>query len=368
MPVVAVPGPPNSNPAVVYPAGRLSSVGRRGLQRSLNRAAEIPTRGLATIALWSAGPRSATSTCRRCARCLSTAAPCPPPSTMSWPPCAARCASLAHRSHRRRDPGPSPSTRGTSPPHRHTATPPPPCRPDATLLSGRSRDWSRHAATLRSAPATPPCSPRCMAAASGVARLSPWPSKTTRGRGHRAHRQAAQAAHLLPREREKGRRRLASPPRLLPKCATISSHQGWPRPAARRGGPGVDAAESEFSLSKRGGEPTRLWRRRRRPGSGEEREKVSAGAGEGPLLEQFSEVPVRFAAVRPGGFRSRCRAVHTRRRHGRVNLRLLRRRTARTAAAVRWPVPWPERACVGPWRPSAPMTSMTWAYVVLWHS
>ena len=252
VPVVAVPGPPNSNPAVVYPAGRLSSVGRRGLQRSLNRAAEIPTRGLATIALWSAGPRSATSTCRRCARCLSTAAPCPLPSTMSWPPCAARCASLAHRSHRRRDPGPSPSTRGTSPPHRHTASTLPTGRHVAV---GEIQRRSRHAATLRSAPATPPCSPRCIAAASGLARLSPWPSKTTRGRGHRAHRQAAQAAHLLPRERKRGRRRLASPPRLLPKCATISSHQGWPRPAARRGGPGVDAAESEFSLSKRVANP-----------------------------------------------------------------------------------------------------------------
>ena len=39
-----------------------------------------------------------------------------------------------------------------------------------------------------------------------------------------------------------------------------------------------------------------------RPGSGEKREILGAGAGEEQLLEQFAEVPVRFAPVRPGGF------------------------------------------------------------------
>ena len=51
VPVVMVPGPPDRNPVVVYLAGRSSAVGRRGLQRSLNRAAEVLTGGLATNAL-----------------------------------------------------------------------------------------------------------------------------------------------------------------------------------------------------------------------------------------------------------------------------------------------------------------------------
>ena len=50
VPIVAVPGAPDQNPALVYLAGRPSSVGRRGLQRSLARAAEILTGGLAKSA------------------------------------------------------------------------------------------------------------------------------------------------------------------------------------------------------------------------------------------------------------------------------------------------------------------------------
>ena len=50
VPIVAVPGAPDQNPALVYLAGRPSSVGRRGLQRSLARAAEILTGGLAESA------------------------------------------------------------------------------------------------------------------------------------------------------------------------------------------------------------------------------------------------------------------------------------------------------------------------------
>ena len=45
VPVVA-PGPPDGNPAAIYLAGKPSAVGRRGLQRSLERAAEILTGGL----------------------------------------------------------------------------------------------------------------------------------------------------------------------------------------------------------------------------------------------------------------------------------------------------------------------------------
>ena len=51
VPVVAVPGAPDTNPALVYLAGRPSEVGRRGLERSLNRAAEILTGGLTKSAL-----------------------------------------------------------------------------------------------------------------------------------------------------------------------------------------------------------------------------------------------------------------------------------------------------------------------------
>ena len=51
VPVVAVPGPADTNPALVYLAGRPSAVGRRGLHRSLDRAAEILTGGLTTSAL-----------------------------------------------------------------------------------------------------------------------------------------------------------------------------------------------------------------------------------------------------------------------------------------------------------------------------
>ena len=51
VPVVVVSGPPDRNPAIVYLAGKPSAVGRRGLQRSLDRAAEILTGGLAKSAL-----------------------------------------------------------------------------------------------------------------------------------------------------------------------------------------------------------------------------------------------------------------------------------------------------------------------------
>ena len=61
VPVVVVPGPPDRNPVAVYLAAR-SAVGRRGLERSLNRAAEILTGGLTTSASPSTGPSSATST------------------------------------------------------------------------------------------------------------------------------------------------------------------------------------------------------------------------------------------------------------------------------------------------------------------
>ena len=47
VPVVAVPGARDQNPALVYLAAKPSAVGRRGLQRSLDRAAEILTGGLA---------------------------------------------------------------------------------------------------------------------------------------------------------------------------------------------------------------------------------------------------------------------------------------------------------------------------------
>ena len=51
VPVVAVPAAPDQNPALVYLSGRPSVVGRRGLQRSLDRAAEILTGGLTKSAL-----------------------------------------------------------------------------------------------------------------------------------------------------------------------------------------------------------------------------------------------------------------------------------------------------------------------------
>ena len=50
VPVVAAPGPPDGNPAAIYLAGKPSAVGRRGLQRSLERAAEVLTGGLTTDA------------------------------------------------------------------------------------------------------------------------------------------------------------------------------------------------------------------------------------------------------------------------------------------------------------------------------
>ena len=56
VPVVDVPGPTDTNPAAVYLAAKPSAAGRRGLQRSLNRAAEILTGGLATSALVVAWP------------------------------------------------------------------------------------------------------------------------------------------------------------------------------------------------------------------------------------------------------------------------------------------------------------------------
>ena len=51
VPVVTAPEPLDRNPAAVYLAGKPSAVGRRGLQRSLDRAAEILTGGLTTDVL-----------------------------------------------------------------------------------------------------------------------------------------------------------------------------------------------------------------------------------------------------------------------------------------------------------------------------
>ena len=51
VPVVVVPARLDRNPAAVYLAGKASAVGRRGLQRSLDRAAEILTGGLSKSAL-----------------------------------------------------------------------------------------------------------------------------------------------------------------------------------------------------------------------------------------------------------------------------------------------------------------------------
>ena len=51
VPVVADPEPLARNPAAVYLAAKASAVGRRGLQRALNRAAEILTDGLTGDAL-----------------------------------------------------------------------------------------------------------------------------------------------------------------------------------------------------------------------------------------------------------------------------------------------------------------------------
>ena len=51
VPIVAVPDRPDRNPAAVYLAGKPSATGRRGLQRSLDRAAEVLTGGLAKSGL-----------------------------------------------------------------------------------------------------------------------------------------------------------------------------------------------------------------------------------------------------------------------------------------------------------------------------
>ena len=51
VPVVTEPGPLDRNPASVYLAAKASSVGRRGLQRALDRAAKILTDGLTKDAL-----------------------------------------------------------------------------------------------------------------------------------------------------------------------------------------------------------------------------------------------------------------------------------------------------------------------------
>ena len=51
VPALAEPGVLDVNPAAVYLAGKPSAVGRRGLQRSLNRAAEILTGGMTKDAL-----------------------------------------------------------------------------------------------------------------------------------------------------------------------------------------------------------------------------------------------------------------------------------------------------------------------------
>ena len=57
VPIVADPGPLDENPASVYLAGKPSAVGRRGLERALNRAAEILTAGLTIDALAVDWPR-----------------------------------------------------------------------------------------------------------------------------------------------------------------------------------------------------------------------------------------------------------------------------------------------------------------------
>ncbi|MDE0229264.1 MAG: tyrosine-type recombinase/integrase, partial [Spirochaetaceae bacterium] len=51
VPVVRAPGPHDTNPAMVYLANKASAAGRRGLVRSLDRAAEILTGGLSKSAL-----------------------------------------------------------------------------------------------------------------------------------------------------------------------------------------------------------------------------------------------------------------------------------------------------------------------------
>ncbi|MCY4442456.1 MAG: tyrosine-type recombinase/integrase [Deltaproteobacteria bacterium] len=51
VPIVSVPGPLDCNPAAVYLAGKASEAGRRGLRRSLDRAAEILTGGVTGNAL-----------------------------------------------------------------------------------------------------------------------------------------------------------------------------------------------------------------------------------------------------------------------------------------------------------------------------
>ena len=55
VPIVAVPDHPDRNPAAVYLAGKPSATGRRGLQRSLDRAAEMLTGGLATSSRYGPG-------------------------------------------------------------------------------------------------------------------------------------------------------------------------------------------------------------------------------------------------------------------------------------------------------------------------
>ena len=62
-----------------------------------------------------------------------------------------------------------------------------------------------------------------------------------------------------------------------------------------------------------GGEPGCLWRWRRWWRGGQKRKVVGAGAGKRQLLEQFSEVLVRFAPRSPWRSRSGCRAVRSRR-------------------------------------------------------
>ena len=57
VPVVNTSPKPDQNPALVYLAGRPSAVGRRGLQRSLDLAAEVLTGGLATSGLLVAWPQ-----------------------------------------------------------------------------------------------------------------------------------------------------------------------------------------------------------------------------------------------------------------------------------------------------------------------
>ena len=225
VPVVAVPRPPDTNPALVYLAGRASAVGRRGLQRSLDRAAEI--------LYWRACHQHAGGQLGR-GRLPARAGDAraahrqrrqpPPPSTTSWPPCVVPCAKLGASASSTLRPSPAPSPWGTSPP--------PPCRPDATSPSGRSGDCSRPAAT-------PPVGARAAAMlallygcglrgseAVAVALDDYREGAVTVVTGRRKERIV-----YCPAGGERGGRRLARPPPRLARHAACAGGQGRPYPA-----------------------------------------------------------------------------------------------------------------------------------------